>query len=75
VQDTRLQGGYENVPTRDIHMTQIGFDIEWLHILDTYVRPLQEKIFVGYHHAVGDAAHGPGCRDHRQFANRNHKFF
>ena len=51
-QDGRLQGGYENVPTRDIHMNQIGFEGEWLHFLDTYVRPLQEGVFVGYLHSV-----------------------
>ena len=51
-QDGRLQGGYENVPTRDIHMNQVGFEAEWLHFLDTYVRPLQEGVFVGYLHSV-----------------------
>jgi procollagen-lysine,2-oxoglutarate 5-dioxygenase len=48
--DERLAGGYEAVPTRDIHMNQIGFDDEWLYILDTYVRPLQEHVFIGYFH-------------------------
>ena len=54
-QDGRLQGGYENVPTRDIHMNQIEFEGEWLHFLDTYVRPLQEGVFVGYLHSVRKA--------------------
>jgi len=48
--DERLAGGYEAVPTRDIHMNQLGFDDEWLYILDTYVRPLQESTFIGYSH-------------------------
>lgn len=48
--DSRLAGGYENVPTVDIHMNQVGFERHWLHILDTYVRPLQEHVFVGYFH-------------------------
>lgn len=48
--DKRLEGGYEAVPTRDIHMNQIGFDDEWLYVLDFYVRPLQEVVFVGYFH-------------------------
>jgi len=48
--DDRLTGGYEAVPTRDIHMNQIGFDDEWLYLLDFYVRPLQEKVFIGYFH-------------------------
>ena len=45
-----LEGGYEAVPTRDIHMNQIGFDEEWLYVLDFYVRPLQESVFTGYFH-------------------------
>jgi len=48
--DKRLEGGYEAVPTRDIHMNQIGFDEEWLYVLDFYVRPLQETVFKGYFH-------------------------
>ena len=49
-EDKRLDGGYEAVPTRDIHMNQIGFNEEWLYLLDFYVRPLQELVFVGYFH-------------------------
>ncbi|KAL8624347.1 hypothetical protein ACOMHN_044778 [Nucella lapillus] len=48
--DPRLAGGYENVPTVDIHMNQVGYERHWLHILDTYVRPLQEHVFTGYFH-------------------------
>jgi hypothetical protein len=47
-QDPRIEGGYENVPTRDIHMNQIDYDDHWLYFLNTYVRPLQEKVFLGY---------------------------
>ncbi|OZC12007.1 hypothetical protein X798_01188 [Onchocerca flexuosa] len=47
--DERLVGGYENVPTRDIHMKQIDFERHWLYMLDEYVRPIQEKLFVGYY--------------------------
>ena len=50
--DPRLEGGYENVPTRDIHMRQIGMDRQWLYFLQEFVRPLQERIFLGYHHYV-----------------------
>lgn len=49
-QDKRLQGGYENVPTVDIHMNQIGFEQHWLYFLRQYITPIQEKIFVGYYH-------------------------
>jgi procollagen-lysine,2-oxoglutarate 5-dioxygenase, invertebrate len=48
--DKRLQGGYEAVPTRDIHMNQVGLERIWLHFLKVYVRPFQEKIFLGYFH-------------------------
>uniref|UniRef100_A0A034VR52 procollagen-lysine 5-dioxygenase n=1 Tax=Bactrocera dorsalis TaxID=27457 RepID=A0A034VR52_BACDO len=48
--DARLEGGYEAVPTRDIHMKQVGLDGVWLKFLDYIVRPLQEKVFMGYYH-------------------------
>ncbi|CAG5117998.1 unnamed protein product, partial [Candidula unifasciata] len=49
-EDPRLAGGYENVPTVDIHMNQIGLERHWLHFLREFVRPLQEKVFLGYFH-------------------------
>ncbi|KAI7697685.1 Multifunctional procollagen lysine hydroxylase and glycosyltransferase LH3 [Sarcoptes scabiei] len=49
-QDPRLAGGYENVPTRDIHMNQVGLEQHWLYFLREYIRPVQEKIFIGYYH-------------------------
>jgi hypothetical protein len=48
--DTRLDGGYENVPTVDIHMTQVGMEAQWLEFLRLYVEPLQTKAFTGYYH-------------------------
>ncbi|XP_017885394.2 procollagen-lysine,2-oxoglutarate 5-dioxygenase, partial [Ceratina calcarata] len=48
--DPRLTGGYENVPTRDIHMTQVKMEPQWLYFLKEYVRPLQELVFLGYFH-------------------------
>ncbi|RZF36466.1 hypothetical protein LSTR_LSTR009562 [Laodelphax striatellus] len=48
--DERLPGGYENVPTRDIHMNQVGYERSWLELLQQYVRPIQEKVFIGYFH-------------------------
>lgn len=48
--DDRLTGGYEAVPTRDIHMNQVGFEPHWLNFLQKYVRPFQEKVFLGYYH-------------------------
>ncbi|KAF5884738.1 procollagen-lysine,2-oxoglutarate 5-dioxygenase 3-like, partial [Clarias magur] len=48
-QDTRLTGGYENVPTVDIHMNQIQFEKEWLKFLKDYIVPVNEKFFPGYY--------------------------
>ncbi|XP_076093554.1 procollagen-lysine,2-oxoglutarate 5-dioxygenase 1-like isoform X2 [Mytilus galloprovincialis] len=46
--DDRISGGYENVPTVDIHMNQIGFEDVWLQFIRLYARPLQRKVFIGY---------------------------
>lgn len=48
LQDPRLAGGYENVPTVDIHMNQMEFEQEWLWILRHYVKPVAEKVYTGY---------------------------
>ncbi|CAF2076350.1 unnamed protein product [Rotaria magnacalcarata] len=47
--DARLAGGYENVPTDDIHMTQVGLQEHWLFILRDIVQPIQQKVFTGYY--------------------------
>ncbi len=52
MQDDRLQGGYENVPTRDVHYNQIGYERQFYHLLQEYVRPIQEKVYTGYFHNV-----------------------
>ena len=46
--DKRLQGGYENVPTRDIHFKQINFGEQWEHIIQTYIAPVADKYYSGY---------------------------
>uniref|UniRef100_A0A8B9RBR6 Procollagen-lysine,2-oxoglutarate 5-dioxygenase 1 n=1 Tax=Astyanax mexicanus TaxID=7994 RepID=A0A8B9RBR6_ASTMX len=46
--DTRIQGGYENVPTIDIHMNQVNFEKEWQKFLLDYIAPVTEKMFPGY---------------------------
>ena len=33
-------------------MNQVGYEAEWLQLLDVYVRPIQEKAFTGYFHSV-----------------------
>ena len=33
-------------------MNQIGYEKEWLHFLDMYVRPLQEAAYAGYFQKV-----------------------
>ncbi|GAA6099772.1 procollagen-lysine,2-oxoglutarate 5-dioxygenase 1 isoform X3, partial [Tachysurus ichikawai] len=47
--DRRIQGGYENVPTIDIHMNQINFEKEWHKFLLEYIAPVTEKMFPGYY--------------------------
>ncbi|KAK5848041.1 hypothetical protein PBY51_005696 [Eleginops maclovinus] len=47
--DERLAGGYENVPTVDTHMTQIGFEKEWLKFLKEYISPITERLYPGYY--------------------------
>jgi len=47
--DERLSGGYENVPTVDIHFTQLGFQEAWLYIVKTYAAPMVTKHYTGYY--------------------------
>ena len=49
-----MDGGYENVPTVDIHMNQIGMEPQWLELLRLYVEPLQTRVYTGYYHYVSD---------------------
>lgn len=46
--DKRISGGYENVPTVDIHMNQIAFEPQWMHFLKHYVSPIANHIYTGY---------------------------
>ena len=43
-----LQGGYEPVPTRDIHLNQIGLKSVWREILQRFVRPVAAFHYMGY---------------------------
>lgn len=47
-EDERISGGYENVPTRDIHMNQVGYEKEWLHLLKHYPARIVEKVYPGF---------------------------
>jgi len=46
--DERLSGGYENVPTVDIHFNQLGFHDEWLYVIKQYAANMIKKFYVGY---------------------------
>eukprot|EP00055_Hartaetosiga_balthica_P010351 m.43925 g.43925 ORF g.43925 m.43925 type:complete len:547 (-) comp7137_c0_seq1:106-1746(-) len=46
--DERIQGGYEPVPTQDIHFKQIGFSPSWKYIIRTYLRPITSYYYTGY---------------------------
>lgn len=48
-EDKRISGGYETVPTDDIHMKQIGYEKEWLHFLREFISPVTLKVFSGYY--------------------------
>jgi procollagen-lysine,2-oxoglutarate 5-dioxygenase len=48
--DPRIEGGYESVPTRDIHFRQVGLHDMWLFFLREYVMPIQLKEYIGYEH-------------------------
>lgn len=47
-----MAGGYENVPTQDIHMNQIGFEEHWLEVIRSYVVPVNGKVYPGYYSKV-----------------------
>lgn len=47
-EDARLAGGYENVPTDDIHLSQLGLEGEWLRFLREFVAPVTETLYSGY---------------------------
>nr|XP_020137209.1 procollagen-lysine,2-oxoglutarate 5-dioxygenase 3-like [Microcebus murinus] len=64
-EDSRLAGGYENVPTVDIHMKQVGYEDQWLQLLRTYVGPMTESLFPGYHTKVGRPPAAPACTTRR----------
>lgn len=55
LQDLRIQGGYENVPTIDIHMNQVDFEKEWHKFLLEYIAPVTEKMYPGYYTKVKTA--------------------
>ncbi|UJR36254.1 hypothetical protein I4U23_028985 [Adineta vaga] len=54
--DARLAGGYENVPTDDVHMTQVDFNEHWLYILKEFIQPMQQKVYTGYYNDPPKAA-------------------
>lgn len=68
--DERLPGGYENVPTVDIHMTQIGWDTHWHLFLKKIIQPIQQRLFIGYYSDPPKALlnfvvrYRPGEQDH-----------
>ena len=53
-QDARLSGGYENVPTDDIHMRQVDFNDHWMYFLQEFIQPIQRKLYTGYFNSVSD---------------------
>jgi hypothetical protein len=52
LQDSRISGGYENVPTDDIHMKQVDLENVWLHFIREFIAPVTLKVFAGYYTKV-----------------------
>ena len=50
--DSRLEGGHENISTRDVQVRQVDWEPHWLHILKTYLRPIAPKVFQGHYDKV-----------------------
>jgi hypothetical protein len=46
--DARLPGGVEHVPTRDVHLEQLGLAAVWLDVMHTVVAPYAQAAFQGY---------------------------
>lgn len=46
-EDERISGGYENVPTQDIHTNQIGWEESWVAILRRHIYPLMYRYYAG----------------------------
>ena len=46
--DSRLGGGYENVPTRDIHLNQLGLEEVWKEILFTYISKFASHLYSSF---------------------------
>lgn len=49
------------MPTVDIHMKQVGYEDQWLQLLRTYVGPMTESLFPGYHTKVGHCSCHPAA--------------
>lgn len=46
--DARLSSGFENVPTDDVHLWQLGLRTMWVELLRKIVAPLVEREWEGY---------------------------
>ena len=47
-EDERIDGGYENVPTQDIHMNQLDLHDVWATILDTYISKIVRFLYSNF---------------------------
>lgn len=46
--DERIIGGYEHVPTVDVHLHQLDMEKTWNIILEKIISPIVEKFYLGY---------------------------
>jgi lysyl hydroxylase/galactosyltransferase/glucosyltransferase len=52
-EDKRLPGGYENVPTVDIHLKQVDLEEQWKIFLNKILFPMVKAIYIGLAKEVG----------------------
>lgn len=62
-EDSRISGGYENVPTDDIHFNQVGWEKEWKEMIRKYIKPIVYSDYEGY---------TTNCDSHMMFVVRYH---
>lgn len=46
--EARKETGYDDHPTVDTHLFQVGLQDQWIVFLRTYVAPLAHKVWEGY---------------------------
>ncbi len=48
---------YSTFPTVDIHLSQINFTDAWYEMLIDYIKPMVDRLYIGYNTQVGTWNH------------------